>query len=333
MVRNLGFWELVSNTSFGIRPIGPVALALTLLGGCTTQSLSAGVDLSKAGVAASTQMEQNATLSDDALASLQTAVAFNDGFNNQIGNASSAAFLKHEQSIHDKLQKYGKMLDSLSGAYTALGSLSSYDASGTFNTSIKSLATDANNFGKSVDPGFSIPSEVANGVGAVGGIIIANWQAQQVKDGSRQIEVVLQTVIATLDKPDTKDLLTMNRRVDEGLIDQAAEEALSANVFSYTPMLDSIGAPLKLKAATGADALVAKDTRVRAGLLNSVRVQTDAQLDALDASYDNSLSALKALIPLHENLQNGAPVDATQVNAIIGQLQTIAASVQPAKGK
>lgn len=300
---------------------------------CSTATLTAGASLSQAGQTASMQMSQNVELSTSTMVSLRQAVAFSDGFNNQIGNADSQTFLTNEAAIEQKLSQKAKMLDSLASAYSALGSLSSYDASGAFNTSINALAGDATAFGKTIDPKFAIPSQAITGVGQLGGLVLSAEQASEVKDASSKIEAILKSVIALLDDPHTRSLLVMNSAEVTGVIGQAADETFASNVYSYDTLLDAIGAPLNLKSNSGSDAVVSKNANLQRGLRNVAVEMTQEQVDAIGASYDKELSALKALLPLHDNLQNGAPLDLDAVISATAQLQTIATALKPAKGR
>ncbi|MFZ0053176.1 MAG: hypothetical protein WAK96_15480, partial [Desulfobaccales bacterium] len=67
------------------------------------------------------------------------------------------------------------------------------------------------------------------------------------------------------------------------------------------------------------------------GLRNVAIELANEQSDQMKASYDKSVAALKALVPLHESLENGAPLNLDTVLSITSQLQTIATSLQPAK--
>jgi len=303
------------------------------LAGCSSATLSAGASLSKAGQAAATQMEQNVTLSESVVTSMKKAVAFNDGFNDAVGNASSQSFLQHMASIQKKLIQYGKLLDSLSDSYAALGELANYDATGSFNTAIGNLATDTASFGTAVGAPINIPTNFTGGVQAVGGFVIGWAQASAVRDGSRRIVTILEQVIAILERPSTREQLVSIQREATGQIDQAAVTLVFAGVFSYGPTLDEMGAPLGQKSTQASDAAVKANARVLAGLRNVALETVEERTAAVAASYDKNLAALKALITLHKDLENGQPLSLSSMNSIVGQLQTIAATLKPAKGK
>jgi len=278
-------------------------------------------------------MEENATLSSDAMLNLRKAVAFNDGFNGQIGNSSSQTFLQNVGEIQDNLSQYAKMLESLSGAYSALGDLAAYDAVGNFNTSFSNLAKDSNQFLQGIHSSVQVGAVTSSAVKAGGGIVIGFVQANEVKDASRHIKVLLQTVIPVFEDPGTRTLLILNKEEVTGQIDQAAQTLFVSGVYSYGPLLDDLGGPMNFRSNPKSDSVVIKNPKLKQGLGNVAIEAAGEQSSQLAASYDKSVAALKALVPLHESLENGAPLNVGTITVIVNQLQKIATSLQPAKGK
>ncbi len=311
-----------------------VALAAGVLGACSSsETLGEGVTLAKAGQAAAAQMQRNVTLSDATITGVSQAIAFNDGFNNAIDNPASKAVLSDIDDIQKGLVPYGKMLGSLASAYVALGDLASYDAVGSFNSSVDSLAKDATNLGTAVGKLISIPSDVGSGVKAVGGLIIGGIQAGQVKDASRQIETVLKQVISLLSDPRTRQKLVAAPQLVTGLMDQAAATVFLQGGFTYGPVLDSLGEPLGLKSTKESDAAVKGNPALKRGVNAVVVALVKKKVDAAAASYDTSLAVLKDLEKQHAQLQADQPVNLTTIISGLGQLQTLAASMTPPKGK
>jgi uncharacterized protein YceK len=305
-----------------------IASALAL-GGCSSVTLTAGANLSKVGQTAAAQMEQNATTSSTAMLSLRKAVAFNDGFNGQIGNPDSKTFLTNVDAIQSIISQYAKMLDSLASTYSALGDLASYDAVGSFNTAFATLDKDTTKFLQSVHSTSQIPQETASAVQAGGGIVIGIIQANKIKNASRIIRAKLQMIIPIVDNPKTKNLLILNKELTTEQLNQAAETMFDCGVYSYGPLLDDLGVPLNLKSNSQSDAVVANNEKLKRGLRNVADELGNQQIDQMAASYDKSVTALKALVPLHESLEKGAPLNLDTVLAITSQLQTIATSLQP----
>ena len=312
---------------------GIVVLLGVLLAGCSTAALTAGANLAKVGQTAATETEQNVTLSGNTVTSLKRAVAFNDGFNGQIGNPSSQEFLTNMTAIQRDLSQYGKMLGSLSGSYVGLGELAGYDSAGSFNSSIDTLATDAKNFGSTIGKPVNFPTEATSGIKAAGGFFIGQAQARDVKDASRKIELILKQVIALLDDSATREKLIPVQTLVGGQIEQAAETLFLTGANSYGPLMDDLGVPLGLKSTSASDAAVKGNIRLQAGLRNVAIERGQEQIDLMADSYDTNLAALNALIPLHDSLQNDEALDLTAISSLIGQLQIIAASLQPTKGK
>lgn len=302
------------------------------LGGCaSTSTLTSAAALAKAGQTAANQMEQNASISSSSLSSLKKAVAFNDGYNKAIGNQDSQEFLKNVTAMQRKMAAYGKMLESLASAYSALSDMASYDASTSFNSSLESLSKDSNNFLKSVNSNIQISSEVSLGVGKAGDFIVTSYQAQRVRDASKLIEMVLNQIIPVLDNPNTKTLLVLGNKEISAQINQAAITGYSAGVYSYAPLLDDLGSSMGFKSSPSADSIVAKNRNLISGLSNVAVELACEQSDAVSAAYDKSLAALKALVPMHESLNNGATVNIGNISQIISELQTLATSI--GKGK
>jgi len=310
-----------------------IIASVLALGGCASGTLTAGVNLAKVGQTAALQMEQNATVSSATMLSLRKAVAFNDGFNASIGNPSSKTFLKNADEIQSRISQYAKMLESLVSTYSALGDLASYDAVGSFNTAFATFNTDANKFLQTVQPTLQIPQEATSAVQVGGGIVIGLIQAHEIKGASRIIKAKLQIIIPILEDQKTRELLILNKKEIAGQVNQAAETLFACGAYSYGPLMDDLGAALNLKTNSQADAVVAKNQKLKSGLMNVAIELGNEQSDQMEAAYDKSVAALKALVPLHESLEKGAPLNLDTVMAITSQLQTIATSLQPTKGK
>jgi hypothetical protein len=147
------------------------------------------------------------------------------------------------------------------------------------------------------------------------------------------IKVLVQTIIPVLDDPRTRELLILNKEEVTGQIDQAAETLFFSGVYSYSPLLDDLGGAMNFKSNPQSDSVVVKNPKLQRGLRNVAIETASEQSDQLVASYDKSVAALKALIPLHESLEKGAPLNVDTLLAIVNQLQTISTSLQTAKGK
>jgi hypothetical protein len=318
--------RVVASTGFGVL----LGIGFT---SCSTQTLTGGASLARVGQAAAIQMEQNATLSGNSILALKKAVAFNDGYNKQVGNPDSRAFLANIVSIQSRLAQYGNWLESLASAYSALGDLAAYDAAGNFDSSMDKLATNTANFATSIGKPIGIPSDATATVKVAGGLVLSSIQAREVKNASRRIETLLTVIIAVLDDPNTKKQLVCIQREVAGQIEQAATVLFANGICSYAPLLDDLGSPLGVKSVAGVDEVVAKNDKVLTGLRNVAVELANEQVASQEAAYDKSLAALKALVPLHESLQQGAPLNLNTITSIVNQLQQIAARLQAPKTK
>ena len=319
-------WLLRIAVSVGLA----IILGVTVTG-CSTATLTSGSNLAKVGQTAALQMEQNVTLSGNSLLALRKAVAFDDGFNNRIGNSNSAAVIANVTEIQAKLTQYGNWLETLASCYSALGDLAAYDAAGNFNSSIDALAKDTSSLASAVGKAIAIPPEATAGVKVAGGLVLGSIQAREVKKASHRIEALLTNTIAILNLPTTRTQMVGIQKEVIGLTGQAAGVLFDEWLYSYSPLLNDLGAPLGLAPLSKADSIVATNAAVKRGLNNVTLELLNSQVAATATSYDKSLNALKALVPLHENLRHGVPVDLTQINYIITQLRSIAAMFQTTK--
>jgi hypothetical protein len=314
--------------------VGILCVALIMgLSGCATTTLTDGSNLAQAGQTAASVMEQNVTLSASSVQALKEAVAFNDGYNKAVGNTNSQVFITNIVSIQGKLAQYGNWLESLSSSYSALGSLAGYNASGSFNSSITSLEANTTNFANAIGKPISIPSDIASGVSTAGGLFLGWKQSRDVKQASRQIECNLTNVIAILDDPDARQQLVAIHEEVAGPIDQAALTLINNGVGSYSPLINELGSPLGITATANTDDIVKANKQLLAGLRNVELESVDEQISSQGATYDKSLAALKALVPVHESLQNGSPINMSTITEITSQLKEIALEFQSNKGK
>lgn len=291
--------------------------------------LSNAMKLARAGQAAASQMQQNASVTADRYVLLKDAVAFDAAFSGDPDNPSTNNFLQQETQIQSKLSVYAGMLGQLAGAYAALGDLAGFDASGNFSSAIGMLCSSGNTLLAALNETRQIPADACTGLPVGGGLIISAVQAQQVAGASDQIEAVLKTLIPVLDNPATRTLIVLNGELVQRQIISAAKELYASGVYSCSPLLDELGAPLGLKTISGVDTVVRNNRNLRNGCLAFVSATARETAGSVGAAYDTSIAGLKALIPLHDSLRAGAPLDLTGISAIITSLQELAARLQP----
>ena len=306
---------------------------VALLSACASNTLSVGASLSKAGQAASSQMEQNIGLSDGFVETTKEAIVFNDAFNGVPGNPASATAINQIGGIQIGLRQYTSLLDNLAATYAALGYLSTLDDTSAFNSGIDSLAASTNAFAQAVHSTVTIPTAVPGVVRTIGGVVITQVQANDVIAASRQIEATLKTIILILDDPKTKPMLVSPLTQYTGQIGQTVQTLWDARVYSVTPIFDQFGSIFGLQSTSTASTDAKSNPKLFAGINAVIAQRVNNQISSYSASYDKSLAGLKELVHLHDSLQAGQPLDLTTLISIVGQLQTIAASFKPINGK
>ena len=314
-------------------PLPLLAMAsLALTAACSNAPiLSNAVNLSRAGQAAALQMQQNASVTAAQYALLKDAVTFDAGFSGDPDNPSTSDLLRQETLIQSKLSVYAGMLGRLAGAYVALGELARFDTSGSFASAIGMLCSSGNTLLAALNAMQQIPADACTGLPVGGSLIISAVQAQQVSRANDQIEAVLKAVIPVLDNPATRKLIILNGELVQRQVISTAKELYASGVYTCSPVLDELGAPLGLRTISGVDAVVRNNRNVRNGCLAFVSATARETAGSVGAAYDTSVAGLKALIPLHDSLRAGAPLDLTAISAIITNLQELAAKLQPVK--
>jgi hypothetical protein len=317
----------------GIRLMLVAAVAVS---GCAQQTLTAASTLGTAGNKAALTMEQTAVLSSDQVTQLQTARQFDAAFTAVAGghaaNANQALTnLESAQiaALEDQLAKRAQFLDSLAKTYAALGALASYNAAGDFNTALGGLVSDTNGFLKAVKQP-PMPTQATNVIQQIGGFFVSYLQSQQVIAASKAMRDPLNSGITAMKAGQDFYLGMQDIYVRETR--EAAVDLYSKNLLSVSPVLDQISAPLGLKSVANADQLVRTNKASQAGI-NAVISARITQLTAnIGATYQKSLEALEALPKMHDQLENGVPLDLNQISSIVSELQTLANNIKPTKG-
>lgn len=333
----------LNNSPFVINACFTVLLGLTLAG-CSSVTLTAAASLSKIGQNAANQMETIITPSQDSFIELKKSQAFTDGYNNVIGNQQSKDNLKAYSDIQVQLARYGKWLESLKLAYSALGELVAYDATENFNSSIDILTADTTNLVKTFNS--SIPSEVTSTIRPVGGFMIGSIQACKAKVASKNIEALLNLTINVLKNEDTKKTIIMSLDSLEKQKSEASEilsgiNGVTTSKYTNSQLADDFLSPKGLKSTPDIDTIVSKDTNISTRLkigLDNVRKElappdVKSAKNLLEKSYDTGIDVLGKLIPLHDSIQKGENLDLNMIISITNQLQSTSTSPQPIKGK
>jgi len=290
----------------------------------------AAQQLSKAGATAAAQAQQNSVLSSDAFAHFQDAEAFHQGIvKNETESADAKTIQSDMADIQKELTARANVFQSLSSAYTALGNLAAYSASTDFNTAFDGLSKSVTTY-RSVLHLPAVSGLDVKAIEAGGDFLLGLEQKDAVVTASKQIHAVLNTTIASMSDPLTTAQFTTFQAVGTEDATSAAQVLYAKGYYSSTPMLTSLGSPMSLSLVANSDAMVAKDDSIHRGLGAVLRQRAQRQQDAIITSYQQSEAALKALVPLHERLENGEPLDFSEIVSITGELAATANSLATA---
>jgi hypothetical protein len=305
-------------------------LGAVTLAGCAQTTLTQAGNLAKAGQTAAAQMHAAATLSADQTTALKMATAFHRGFMaSGAPTATQQSIDANIANIETELSARAQFLDSLGNAYAALGALSSYGATSAFDTAYASLMTDSNALLKTLKAK-PLPNAVPAAVETMSTLFVGLMQKNQVIAASKAMRTPLNAVIAAMS--DNEAAFTGLNDICARQTRDAAIDLYASHMFSVTPVLDQLAAPLGLKSVANADQLAAANPRVMRGLTAVVAQQADQQDHLVISTYDKSIAALKALLPLHDALEHGSAMDQSRISIITVQIQSLVTQSKPTKG-
>ncbi len=310
------------------RALGAVACLLVLAtAACSSTVATDAADLGKQGQAAASSAQQAVTLSSDQFAAYKDSNAFLHGY---VGVAATGLSPDQERLNQDELTRRAKLFASLGALYASFGNLASYDASAQVQANITTLSTNVDAYRIAVGQAKTGPAAVSP---AAAGNLAGLMQDQMIVALSEQIRGQLTTLITLMSDPQFRAQFVATKTLVVSQLVKNARLLMDDGLLSPKPYFDEMGQPLGLTAADDVAAALKDQPLARAGLDAVVAAREGAAIDAVGASYDASLAALKALLPLHAKLEAGQPLDLTQIDQIVRQLQAIAAAAAPpAKG-
>jgi len=288
-----------------------VMACVLLSAGCASTIKNEAAGLALDGQAATGRMSgAMGSTSQDVQDKMYPALAFSVGYNGLADNENVRKMvlerMNRVKSLIKLIAVYKAMVQELGKAYAALGKLTSYDASGEFETAFADFTTKADGLLGAVKSGAKLPDDVKTGARKAGSFAIGYLQDKYIKDSSKDIKVVLVYMVGELSKPSVRDgIVGTAVMIQESMIG-AAKELYDNGMYSYTPMLDSLGEPLGMKSIKTADEKVASKIKVRNGLMNVVDESVRMRLDAIAEVYDDCLNELKKLVARHDKIDVAA---------------------------
>jgi hypothetical protein len=306
-----------------------VILLGAVLAGCTSTTLPEAAALGAVGKSAATTMQQAAVVPSADIQHLMTSDAFMVSY---IGpDAKADVTRRHDliTKVQEELALRAAVLDNLGKTYAAFASLASYNASGNFNTALTSLTTSVNAYLKGANQP-PIPADANSLIPTGGGLLVGMVQTQAVRNASGQIVPLLNQTIAAMQSHQSD--FTGFKEIVESQSGDAAAVLYGAGLFSITPLLNQIGTPSGYTARPDADRILDQPGKesLRRALVAAQATLTQDQLKLVNAAYDQSLAVLKKLPEQHALLENGKPMDLSQVMDDLTALQKTVAQIATA---
>jgi hypothetical protein len=315
----------------GFNPLGTTLAIVVLLGGCTQTTLTAGGDLGTAGQKAALAMKQATVLSDDQLAGLQRAMTFHNRYIAAKANVTpDETTAKAVADFEAIVATQNKFLESLAATYAALAALADSDPGVKFNTAFAGVVTDTNSFTKALSPNSTgLPKTPTTVVQQVGSFLVSLLQRQQVIKASEQIRVPLQAAIDTMSQQEQVYEVTLHIYVAENR--KALSDLYRAHLLSCAPVVDGMGSVISEKSVPNTDQLLNSSKALAAAtepFCDPSQAMQRLETQLIE-SYETSLKALRALLPLHDKLEAGETLDLSSLIGLVNQIKPLAQLIKP----
>lgn len=309
---------MLRNTEFRLTL---ASLALFALSACADSTLKIAVDLGKAGQTAASNANQAAVVSADQFATYRDGEVFDHAY--VYGPPQDAAATSKEDANQKELNARADLFTSLSKAYASLGDLAGSDASTTAEARIKTLFDTVGSYAAVVKPVSAIVAPVA-------GEIVKAVQAQKAIVAADQIKVQLNNIIGIMENHSISIRYLSDKK---SIIKEMAGNAtilLDRGLLSAKPAAEAMGKPFGLAPVDNFDAKLRTDPRARAGMNAVITSHLVQSVERVGTAYDDSLKALKALLPEHDKLDAGVPLDLTQLEQALQKLDTTVTAIASA---
>jgi len=307
-------------------PVGAGVLSAALLAACSSGTLTSAGTLSKAGQTAAGAAGQAAVASGDQYAAYKDTEIYLHGF---AGTPSEdPALIAVEDKNEAELTSRAQLFASLAKAYASLGNLAGYDASTEFQGDIQTLFSNINAYQKAVKQP-QVNAKATELVPPAAGALVGLVQGQMVITASNQIRQQVVNVIAIMSDPQVRAQFVGTKTYIVNELALNAETLMQRGLLSPKSYFTAMGQPLGMDVSDDFAARLKTDKFATQGINALVASKVREQVALVGSSYDSSLAALKALLPLHDKLAAGTPLDLTQIDQIVQQIQTIAAGIAP----
>lgn len=318
--------------------IGPraahTAIALTVaasLSACATAPRSENATLAKSGLAATNTLAGDI---DDISRRIRQA-SMQDTFmrtwtvcsNPKVTcgpTLADPAEIKARARLATTVAARARAVRALGSAYEALAAEAAYDAradaSGAVGAAFETAQAYASLAGATVLPAVAAPI-ISYGAG----LFADTAQAKRLRTNNRRLAQVVGQLHAGLVKEKAQFDSLAQAIVDQEELTRASllESGLASSGQVLQPVIQSVG----MSPVTDLDAVVARSVPARTSATALVQLGKADKLAVLQARYDASLKALDELKTQHEQAATDRPLNLTELNSRLAELDTLLAQI------
>jgi hypothetical protein len=315
----------------------------TSLAGCATGRIGEAVELSTAGSQASAQLLASAqtvegafgssVANDRFLRALQTAGVprgsgcslITDQVLEPVQGAPAPDLSAEISAVETRLRARTQLAAALGKTYSGMNALASYDARGAVEGGLADVFSATNTFRASVGLG-ELPPTLTNVIPVIGGALVERKQLKALKAASMRLRTALGYYRQALVAGEQGSVSILKNEIGESY---ALRIALwRRGYLDANNLLSSIGGSAGLTVPTADNVRVtARDEPMCKGVLAALEGERDDVRNAVADEYAAQIQVVDELIAAHEKFENGAPIDAAQLAALLDRLTGLAQKI------
>lgn len=319
------------------------SVLLLPLAGCGAASLSNAVELSTAGSQASAKLLTSAQTVETAFASSLTQDRFLRALQAAgLPQISSCSLIttKPVEAIpapplpldvagiaqtKAALRARTELAAALGKSYSAMNALASYDARGAIESGLANVFGATNTLRANVGLP-AIPDPVTKIVPVLGGALVQHRQVAKLKQASARLRVALEGYKQALEAGKRGSVSVLKDEIGESYDLQIA--LWRRGYLDANGLLAETGASSGLT-VPGEDSVrfTAKDEALCKAVRTALEGKRDELRSAVESEYDAQINTIDELIAAHEKFEAGAPLDPTELAALLDQLTSLAQEI------
>ncbi|WP_286920067.1 hypothetical protein [Pseudomonas sp. UBA6699] len=275
------------------------------IGGCSSISLESAKSLSAAGESFAVQAKSAVFVSESEYQLARDSEALMHGYSDTTTDDQYKEILSLSDKLKEELSKRAAVLDKLSEAYSAFGSLAAINSTGDTESAIDTLGASINEYAIARGQQPPVKASVAGVISKVGGVTAGEIQERRVKEGSAEIRFRLIAFKGLLSDTLVASQMLSYKSYVNSSYGAAVRQLWDSGLYDPTPLLNDFGSNSSMTAQKDALKTINSSPQLQRAFREFLLKRQEQKLSLIDESYYATISTLAKLIGEHEKLEKG----------------------------